>query len=253
MPLGVEDPDADWRTTKMAKQDLILVVDDERELAEGLRFNLEHEGFKTIVANDGEQALARYDESRPDLVLLDVMMPGLNGYKVLEQLREKGERVPVILLTAKSQQADKVTGLDVGADDYVTKPFGLEELLARIRAVLRRSKSDRKPLADLLRFGDLRIDFKRYVIMRDGAEYPLSRFEAEILRYLVAHRDEVVTRKDLLTRVWGYTNLPTTRTVDNHIARLRKKVERVAEQPQHILTIHGIGYRFVTEPSEGED
>ncbi|MAE75858.1 MAG: DNA-binding response regulator [Planctomycetes bacterium] len=223
----------------------VLVVDDEKELVEGLKYNLEVEGYVVECAYDGEQALAAVRRDPPSLLLLDVMMPGINGLKVLEILREEGDRTPIILLTAKSQPEDKVTGLEIGADDYVTKPFGLPELMARIRAVLRRVHPDVEPVAEVFRFEGLTVDFRRYVIEREGKEWPLSRFESDILRYLIAHRDEVVTRHDLLTKVWGYVNLPTTRTVDNHIARLRKKVEDSPDEPEHILTVHGIGYRFV--------
>lgn len=224
----------------------LLVVDDEIELAEGLRFNLEHEGYEVELRSDGEGALERIRAGGITLVLLDVMMPGKNGLQVLEELRDEGDRTPIILLTAKSQPEDKVKGLELGADDYVTKPFGLPELMARMRAVLRRVQPDVEPAAELFHFEGLTVDFRRYVVVRGEEEFRLSRFESEILRYLLAHRDEVVTRRDLLTKVWGYTNLPTTRTVDNHIARLRKKVEVQPDTPRFIQTIHGIGYRFVT-------
>lgn len=224
----------------------VLIVDDERNLVEGLRFNLELEGYDVESAFDGHEAIHKASESPPSLMLLDVMMPEVSGLKVLETLRERGNRTPIILLTAKSQPEDKVLGLELGADDYVTKPFGLPELLARIRAVLRRTSETEAPLSEVFQFGELTIDFRRYVVVRDEEEFALSRFESEILRYLVAHADEVVTRGDLLTKVWGYVNLPTTRTVDNHIARLRKKVEGSRETPRYIHTVHGIGYRFAT-------
>ncbi|MFQ5504672.1 MAG: response regulator transcription factor [Planctomycetota bacterium] len=225
---------------------MILVVDDEKAMTDGLKYNLELEGYRVEVAGDGQAALDLVHAKEVSLMLLDIMMPGMNGLKVLEILREEGNRTPVILLTAKSQPEDKVTGLEIGADDYVTKPFGVTELMARIRAVLRRTKPDEEPPAEVFSFDDLTIDFRRFLVVKDGKEYPLSRFESEILRYLVAHRDEVVTRRDLLTKVWGYVNLPTTRTVDNHIARLRKKVEKIADDPKYIMTVHGIGYRFLT-------
>ena len=227
----------------------ILVVDDEIELAEGLRYNLELEGYEVELRADGASAMERIRAGGISLVLLDVMMPGMSGLEVLDGLRDEGDRTPILLLTAKSQDEDKVRGLELGADDYITKPFGLPELMARMRAVLRRVQPDVEPPAELFHFDDLTIDFRRYVVSRRGDEQRLSRFESEILRYLLAHRDEVVTRRDLLTKVWGYTNLPTTRTVDNHIARLRKKVEEHPEQPRFIQTIHGIGYRFVTGKS----
>jgi len=225
----------------------VLVVDDEKALADGLKFNLEHEGYAVEVLNDGDSAVHRL--SGPDAVslcLLDIMMPGRSGLDVLEELRDAGDRTPIILLTAKSQPEDKVRGLELGADDYVTKPFGLPELLARIRAVLRRAYPDEPEIEEtpIHEFDGMAIDFKRYVVVRGAEEFGLSRFESEILRYLLSHKNEVVTRRDLLTKVWGYTNLPTTRTVDNHIARLRKKVEEVPEEPRFIQTVHGIGYKF---------
>lgn len=224
----------------------VLVVDDEPALVDGLRYNLELEGYVVDAAHDGQSAIEKVTTEPPSLVLLDVMMPEMSGLKVLETLREAGDRTPIILLTAKSQPEDKVLGLELGADDYVTKPFGLPELLARIRAVLRRAKPDEEPAADIHEFGALTVDFHRYVVSRDGTDHALSRFESEILRFLIAHANQVVTRRDLLTKVWGYVNLPTTRTVDNHIARLRKKVEVRPESPEYIHTVHGIGYRFST-------
>ncbi len=232
---------------------VVLIVDDEKELAEGLRYNLEIEGYRPEVAHDGRAALDRLARGGVDLVLLDVMMPEFGGFQVLDQMRKDGNRTPVILLTAKGQEEDKVLGLELGADDYVTKPFGLAELLARVKAVLRRYQP--VPAVDTTPpehdFGELKVDFKRYVVVRDGLEFPLSKFESEILRYLIAHAGEVVTRGQLLTEVWGYKNVPATRTVDNHIARLRKKVERTPEKPRWILTVHGIGYRF--QAGSGEE
>ncbi len=226
----------------------VLIVDDEKDLADGLKYNIEIEGYDVDAVYSGEAAMERiHGEGEISLLLLDIMMPGLSGLDVLERIRNEDNQTPVILLTAKSQPEDKVKGLELGADDYVTKPFGLPELLARIRAVLRRAEPDESsPAETIYEFEGLTVDFKRYVVARGGKEYRLSRFESEILRYLLDHKDAVVTRRDLLTKVWGYTNLPTTRTVDNHIARLRKKVEVVAEEPTFILTIHGIGYRFET-------
>lgn len=228
----------------------VLIVDDEGDIVEGLRFNLELEGYRVESAYDGKEEIHKASENPPSLILLDVMMPEVSGLKVLETLRERGNRTPIILLTAKSQSEDKVLGLELGADDYVTKPFGLPELLARIRAVLRRTTTEDEALSEIYQYGELTIDFRRYVVVRDGEEHALSRFESEILRYLVAHADQVVTRSDLLTKVWGYVNLPTTRTVDNHIARLRKKVEGDGSDRRYIHTVHGIGYRFETGNAE---
>ena len=228
-----------------ATGELILVVEDQKDMADGLKYNLELEGFEVELAEDGETGLAKATDGAPSLVLLDLMLPKMSGLDVLRRLRQEGNPTPVIILTAKGQEKDKVDGLELGADDYVVKPFGLEELLARIRAVLRRTRSDEAPPADVVKVKDVVLDFRRYVVTRAGKEHPLSRFEAEILKLLIARRGEVVTRKDLLEKVWGYKFLPTTRTVDNHIARLRKKVEHEPDEPDLIQTVHGIGYKFL--------
>jgi DNA-binding response OmpR family regulator len=175
-------------------------------------------------------------------------MPGL---EVLRNLREIGREIPIIIVSAKGQDRDKVQGLELGADDYLSKPFGLSELLARIRAVLRRTQvgakagvGEKSSVGGVMRFPDLVVDWRRFTIVRDGTEQQLSRYEAEILRMLIERRGEVVSRQDLLRKVWGYVHLPTTRTVDNHIARLRKKLEHDVDKPIHVVTVHGLGYRF---------
>ncbi len=225
------------------KQPRILVIEDEPDLREGLQHNLELEGYAVVAAGTGREGLQQARAATPDLILLDLMLPDLDGLKVLEQLRQQGQPIPVIVLSARSQDRDKVSGLEAGADDYLTKPFGLAELTARIRAVLRRT-SPRPEEQGAQHFPNLTIDWKRFSVTRDGQEHQLSRYEAEILRMLVDHRGEVVSRQDLLRQVWGYVHLPTTRTVDNHIARLRKKIEKDVEHPIHVVTVHGIGYRF---------
>ncbi len=228
----------------------ILVIEDEPDLREGLRHNLELDGFRVETAAGGLDGLRKATDDRPDLILLDLMLPDLPGLQVLKQLRATGQATPVIIVSAKGQDQEKVAGLDLGADDYLAKPFALGELGARIRAVLRRADARAVSAAGVHDFDDLTVDFKRYTVTRDGEDFQLSRYEAEILRMLIAHRGEVVTREDLLRRVWGYVHLPTTRTVDNHIARLRKKLERDVEHPQHVITVHGIGYRFESKPVE---
>ncbi|MBX3461605.1 MAG: response regulator transcription factor [Planctomycetes bacterium] len=237
----------------------ILVVEDEPDLRRGLQHNLELEGYKVDTAADGREGLRKARDGHPALVLLDLMLPGMSGLEVLRHLRETGHEMPIIIVSAKGQDRDKVQGLELGADDYLTKPFGLGELTARIRAVLRRTQTgakaaagDRPAVAGVMQFPDLTIDWRRFSVLRDGVETQLSRYEAEILRMLVEHRGEVVSRQDLLRKVWGYVHLPTTRTVDNHIARLRKKIERDVENPVHVVTVHGLGYRFespLREPS----
>jgi len=226
----------------------ILVIEDEPDLREGLKHNLELEGYLVDTAGDGREGLRKAGGTQPSLILLDLMLPGVPGLEVLRQLRDDGNATPIIIVSAKGQDRDKVAGLELGADDYITKPFGLAELSARIRAVLRRTLVKPPAAGAVLRFPDLVVDFRRFTVTRDDIEHQLSRFEAEILRMLIDHRGEVVSRQDLLRKVWGYVHLPTTRTVDNHIARLRKKVERDVDRPLHVVTVHGLGYRFESAP-----
>lgn len=229
----------------------ILVVDDEPEMLAGLEHNLQLDGFLVDTAQDGEVALEKIRAGGHDLVVLDLMMPKLDGIGVLRALQAENRRIPVIVLSAKTADRDKIRGLELGADDYVTKPFGLEELAARVRAVLRRTQSGSATGGrDIWNFADLMVDFKRFTVVRSGVEHQLSRYEAEILRMLIARRGEVVTRRELLTEVWGYTHVPNTRTVDNHVARLRKKIEDDVDAPLHVVTVHGLGYRFDSVPIE---
>ena len=221
----------------------ILIVDDEPQMVRGLEDNLRFEGYETVSARDGRAALALAARESPDLVLLDVMMPGMSGWDVCRELRAKGLEMPVIMLTARGQEADRVRGLEIGADDYVSKPFSLRELLARIRAVLRRP-GPRQTLGELA-FGDVQLDLRARVASKGGREVKLTRKEFELLRYLVEFRGEVITRERLLDEVWGYDRFPTTRTVDTHVLRLRQKFEDDPERPRLIVTVHGQGYRFV--------
>ena len=232
----------------------ILVIEDEPDLRAGLQHNLEAEGFQVITAADGREGLRKAKEGQASLVLLDLMLPGMPGLEVLRNLREIGREIPIIIVSAKGQDRDKVQGLELGADDYLTKPFGLSELLARIRAVLRRTQvgakagvGEKAAVGGVMKFPNLVVDWRRFTIQRDGEEIQLSRYEAEILRMLIERRGEVVSRQDLLRKVWGYVHLPTTRTVDNHIARLRKKLERDVDNPVHVVTVHGLGYRFESQ------
>ena len=233
----------------------ILVIEDEPDLRAGLQHNLELEGYKVTTAADGKDGLRKAREGQASLVLLDLMLPEMSGLEVLKHLRETGHETPIIIISAKGQDRDKVQGLELGADDYLTKPFGLSELLARIRAVLRRTQTGAKAgagkdseVGGVMKFTGLTVDWRRFTVTRDDSgddsEVQLSRYEAEILRILIEHRGEVVSRQDLLRKVWGYVHLPTTRTVDNHIARLRKKLENDVENPVHVVTVHGLGYRF---------
>jgi two-component system alkaline phosphatase synthesis response regulator PhoP len=221
----------------------VLVVEDDPAMARALRDGFEYEGYAVRVAADGDEGLRLAREAAVDLIVLDVMLPRMSGLEICQQLREARDDVPIILLTARSQESDKVQGLRLGADDYVTKPFGFDELVARVEAVLRRTRSH--PASQLLRFGDVSVDFGRLRATRAGEPLELSPREFAILACLTARRGEVVTREQLLQEVWGYESQPVTRTVDMHIAKLRRKIEPSPNAPEHIVTIHGEGYRFV--------
>ncbi len=221
----------------------ILIIEDEPEMALGLRDNLEYEGFEVIAAEDGEAGMNRALGEHPDLILLDVMLPRLSGLDVCRRLRGQGVNAPIIMLTARGQEIDKVLGLEIGADDYVTKPFSIRELLARVRAHLRRGA--RQPAEiERYRFGQIELDFRKYEAFKSGTPLEMTPREFELLKYFIRHRDETVTRDQLLDDVWGYDNFPLTRTVDNHIARLRQKIEQTPAEPQYIITVHRIGYKF---------
>ncbi|RMG41524.1 MAG: DNA-binding response regulator [Candidatus Dadabacteria bacterium] len=222
---------------------LIAVIEDDQSVQRSLVLNLELEGFKVVTANDGEEGTQLVEQKKPDLIILDVMMPKKDGLQTCKDLRAKGISTPLILLTARSAEVDKVLGLDLGADDYLAKPFGMRELIARVKALLRRTQSTNE--VDQITFDDVVIDFKAYRAERASRPLELSAREYRLLRYLVAKRGSVVTRDELLDEVWGYNSYPSTRTVDNHIARLRQKIEPNVEQPKHILTVHGVGYKFV--------
>jgi len=220
----------------------ILVIDDEPEIVRGIEDNLKFEGYQTLAATNGETGLALACQEAPDLILLDIMMPRLSGWDVCRELRRRGIDVPVIMLTARAEEADRVQGLELGADDYITKPFSVRELMARVHAVLRRPGPRRK--AETLAFGDVRIHLQARQVFRGGHEVAMTRKEFDLLVYLVEHRGEIVTRERLLDHVWGYERFPTTRTVDTHVLRLRRKFERDPDRPAFILTVHGQGYRF---------
>ena len=222
----------------------VLIVEDEPNMALGLSDSLEYEGYSTCVAADGGDAVEKALSEKPDIVLLDVMLPVQSGLDVCRILRSRGVDVPIVMLTARSQEIDKVVGLEVGADDYVTKPFGLNELLARIRAHLRRAAKNVVEL-DSFAFGETHVDFKKYRAVKSGIPLDLSAREFAILKYFIQHRDEIVTRDQLLDEVWGYKNNPISRTTDTHIAKLRQKIEDDPTAPVHIITVHRIGYRFV--------
>jgi two-component system alkaline phosphatase synthesis response regulator PhoP len=226
-------------TSRPAK---ILVVEDEPKMVAGLRDNFEFEGYEVITAADGVEGLQRALDEAPDLIVLDVMMPRLSGLEVCKQLRAQRGSIPIIMLTARGQEVDKVVGLELGADDYVTKPFSIRELLARVKAVLRRTTPEHQ---DQHSFGDVEVDLRRCRVLRSGKALDISSKEFELLKYFVCHSGETLSRDRLLEEVWGYENYPTTRTVDTHLVRLRQKLEPDPEQPQYFLTVHGTGYRFV--------
>jgi len=222
----------------------ILVVEDEEAMIAGLEYALAREGFEVEVARDGARALESLGRSAPDLVLLDVMLPARSGFDVLATLRRTGREVPVILLTAKSQEIDKVQGFDLGADDYVTKPFSLVELLARIRARLRRRASDTEAVPDALELGPARIDLRAMKVELAGRVEELSLREVDMLKLLWRERGRPVSRERFLEEVWGHERFPTTRTVDQHMVKLRQKVEADPARPRHLLTAFGVGYRL---------
>jgi DNA-binding response OmpR family regulator len=210
----------------------------------GLKDSCEYEGYEVSVARDGTEGLERATTEKPDIILLDVMLPLMSGIDVCRKLRACGIETPILMLTARSQEIDKVVGLEVGADDYVTKPFSVKELLARIRAHLRRAAKQVVEIESFT-FGDVELNFRKYAARKGGRALELSAREFEILHYLIRRRGEIVTRDQLLDEVWGYDSIPVTRTVDNHIARLRQKIEQDASEPRHIITVHRFGYRFV--------
>lgn len=222
----------------------ILVVEDERNLALGLSANLEVEGYDVSVAGTGEAALTEAETHPPDLIILDLTLPGIDGYEVLTTLRARGVETSVLILSARAEEVDKVLGFRAGADDYVTKPFGVMELLMRVQALLRRSSAATVPAAEVWRFGDIRVDAERRLILRDDVEIPLTPRAYELLLALLRHAGKTMSRHELLRVVWGYAASVTTRTVDAHIAELRRKLEANPAQPRYILTVHRIGYRL---------
>ena len=222
----------------------VLIIEDEPNMVVGLKDSCEYEGYEVSVARNGKEGLEKALTEKIDIILLDVMLPLMSGIDVCRTLRTRGIETPIVMLTARGQEMDKVVGLEVGADDYVTKPFSIKELLARIRAHLRRAAKQVVELESFT-FGDVELNFKKYTAHKGGQALDLSAREFEILRYLIRHRGEIVTRDQLLDEVWGYDSTPVTRTVDNHIARLRQKIEQDPSEPKHIVTVHRLGYRFI--------
>ena len=226
----------------------ILIVEDEPDMRLGLKDNLEFDGYEVDSAENGKDGYEKIIKNNYDLVLMDVMMPEMSGFEVCKQIRKEGINVPVILLTAKGEEIDKVRGLEIGADDYITKPFSLRELLARVKAVLRRAPEHNTQVEkknSKIQIGLLTVDFSTFIAASKNKPVQMSHKEFELLHYLWDKRNAVVTRDDLLNKIWGYEESPTTRTVDNFIVRLRQKIEKDPERPHYIITVHGIGYKLI--------
>ena len=223
----------------------ILIVEDEPNMRLGLKDNLEFEGYEVELAEEGEKALKMIRENIYNLILLDVMLPKISGFDICKTIRKEGVQIPVILLTAKGEEIDKVLGLELGADDYVTKPFSLRELLARIKAVLRRGETSLQSESSDANIGKLVVNFSGYEAYDDGVPVQMSHKEFEILHFLWKKRNSTVSRDELLSNIWGYEETPTTRTVDNFIVKLRSRIEKDPNHPKIIITVHGTGYKLV--------
>ncbi|HKO56233.1 MAG TPA: response regulator transcription factor [Thermoanaerobaculia bacterium] len=221
----------------------ILIVEDDPAMSVALRDGFEFEGNSVEMAADGDEGLRAATRGDHDLIILDVMLPKLSGLDVCKQLRANGQATPIIMLTARGQEIDKIVGLKLGADDYVTKPFSFMELTARVEAVLRRMA--RKSVGEEIAFGEVRLDFRTYQATRAARPLDLTPREFRILRYFIDHSNEVVSREALLNHVWGYDSSAFTRTVDTHMARLRQKIESTPSEPRHLITVHRVGYKFV--------
>jgi DNA-binding response OmpR family regulator len=222
----------------------ILIIEDDLAIQKGVKDNLELENYEVMTESDGEAGLQAAIKQLPDLIILDLNLPSKSGYDICRELRSSGNNVPIIMLSARAEEADKVLGLELGADDYVTKPFSIRELLSRIKAVLRR-KSEFEKETDSYFIDDIKIDFKKMEAYKGKKLIFMSLKEYEILKFFIKHKEEVVSRNMLLDEVWGYEVFPTTRTVDNYVMMIRKKIEKNPSIPKHILTIHSAGYRFV--------
>ncbi|MBT3749804.1 MAG: response regulator transcription factor [Bacteroidetes bacterium] len=223
----------------------ILIIEDEEDLVKGLKINLVDEGYEVNYSLNGKEGLAIALQTKPDLILLDIMMPGMNGLDVCKELRHQKMDIPILMLTAKGEEIDKVIGLEMGADDYISKPFSIRELMARVKAHLRRESRSGETLAGVVKLEFAEIDFDHYKVIRKEEEIDLTSLEIDVLRFLIQQDGKVVSRNDLLDKIWGYEKFPTTRTIDNHILKLRKKIETDPNHPRHILTVYGGGYRFV--------
>ena len=234
----------------------VLVIEDDESLVVGLTHALESEGYGVDIARSGPEGLRQVVDGHPDLVLLDLMLPGMSGYEICKRVRDQNIRCPVIMLTSRSEENDRVFGLELGADDYVTKPFSLRELLARVRAHLRRTESAQASAPGApsrVRIGEVLIDLDRHEVHREGRLQTLTRREFGLLAYLIHHPGEVLSRERLLKEAWGYAENQTTRTVDNHVLRLRKHIEPDPDRPRFIRTARGEGYLFDPQPPHADD
>lgn len=225
----------------------ILIIEDEKDLVKGLKLNLADEGYHIDFAFDGNEGFRKAMDWQADLIILDIMLPGKNGLDLCRELRQNGNFTPIIMLTAKSEEIDKVVGLEIGADDYMAKPFSIRELLARIKVQLRRERRNKEDKLGVLQLDDVRIDFPHFKVIRNNKETDITSLEAEILSFLYSHNGRVISRDELLKNIWGYEKFPTTRTVDNHILKLRKKIEKNPNHPRHLLSVYGEGYRFICD------
>jgi len=222
----------------------ILIIEDEKAMVAGLQFNLEARGYRVSAAYDGEQGCRKAIELHPDLVILDLMLPKRDGYEVCKRLKKDVPDIPIIMLTARSQEAEVVLGFELGADDYVTKPFSVLELMARIKTVLKRAHPEGRDVAPI-QFGTVVVDVGRHTASKGGTPLDLSPREYDIIHYFAGRRGDVVSRDELLDAVWGYDSSSMSRTVDTHVAKLRQKIEDNPKAPRHIITIHGVGYKFL--------
>jgi DNA-binding response OmpR family regulator len=222
----------------------ILIIEDDPAIQFGLKENLGFESYDVEISDNAESGYEMISENPPDLIILDVMLPGMNGYELCRKLRGEGVSIPILMLTARGEEFDRVMGLDLGADDYVTKPFSVMEVMARVRALLRRVDSSSE-LPDTINFGDVVVDFKKYEVKKAQKPVNLARKEYGILRLLASRAGEVVTRDELLDHVWGHNEFPSSRTVDAHVATMRAKLENNPSKPEHLITMHGVGYKLI--------
>lgn len=223
----------------------ILIIEDDQSIARGLKDNFKVEGYEVVTVSKGEDALTTIAKENPEVVILDVMLPGIDGFEVCRRIRACDSNPPVIMLTAKTEEEDKIFGLGIGADDYITKPFSVQELQARVRALLRRAGMRKKAEIDVYEFDGVQLDFRKYKAQKGGREIYLTRHEFDIMRVLIMNENEPVSRESILEQALGYQQGITTRTIDTHILNLRKKLEKHPAKPKHLLTSHGVGYKFV--------